>query len=131
MSKIQQKNILVIEDDESVQNVVKELLELLDYSVLTASNGENGIEQALTNKPDAILCDVMMPTIDGFEVLQKLKANAATRKIPFIFLTAKAESHFIERGLNSGAVFYVTKPFTITELSKTLEAALDHSYKIL
>ena len=119
----QNKKILVIEDDESIQNIIKELLELLDYTVVTANNGESGIEKTFTTKPDAILCDVMMPTIDGFEVLQKIKANDVTKDIPFIFLTAKAETQFVERGLNLGAVFYITKPFTIAELSLALETA--------
>ncbi len=117
------KKILVIEDDESVQNVIKELLELLDFCVITAANGETGIEKALTAKPDAILCDVMMPTIDGFEVLQKIKAENSTKNIPFIFLTAKAETQLIEKGLNAGAIFYIAKPFTIEELSSALETA--------
>jgi len=118
-----QKRILVIEDDESVQNIVKELLELLDYTVLTATNGEIGIELSLANKPDAILCDVMMPTIDGFEVLQKIKADKSTKDIPFIFLTAKADSQLVEKGLRAGAIFYIAKPFTIEELSSALETA--------
>ncbi|MDX2231598.1 MAG: response regulator [Leptolyngbyaceae cyanobacterium bins.349] len=109
------KKILVIEDEEFVRDNLVELLELEDYDVISAVNGLEGTQLAHTHLPDLILCDVMMPLLDGYQVLQALKQDAATATIPFVFLTAKSRLADIECGLAIGADAYLTKPYTATE----------------
>ena len=116
--------ILVIEDNEAVQDNIKELLELAGYAVETASNGKDGVTLAQRVSPDLILCDIMMPVMDGYGVLYILSKNPETAAIPFVFLTAKADAHDVRRGMNEGADDYITKPFEEIELLQAVETRL-------
>lgn len=113
------KTILLIEDNEIMRENTAEILELSNYKVLLADNGRNGIELAVNQKPDLIICDIAMPEVDGFEVLKKIKSSSA-KKIPFIFLTARAEKLEIINGITLGADEYITKPYDGEKLLKTV-----------
>ena len=124
------KSILVIEDNEAVRENLVEILELSNYKVFDAANGKIGVQKALNEKPDLIICDVMMPELDGFGVLHILEKNPQTATIPFIFLTAKAEKEDFRKGMNLGADDYITKPFDDVELLEAIEMRLKKSEKI-
>ncbi|MEB3336509.1 MAG: response regulator [Leptolyngbyaceae bacterium] len=125
------KRILVIEDEAQVRNNIKRILELEDFFVIAAENGRIGLALAQDTVPDLIICDVMMPEMDGYEVLEALKQNPSTATIPWIFLTAKAEKNDLRQGMELGADDYLTKPFLPGELLKAIatqfakKAALD------
>lgn len=118
------KTILIIEDDQDLRETTAELLELSNYKVLTAENGKTGIVKALKHTPDLIICDIMMPEIDGYEVLESLTLSENTKFTPFIFLTAKTEHYEIRKGMNMGADDYLTKPFEEEELLRSIETRL-------
>ncbi|MCM8569298.1 response regulator [Gramella jeungdoensis] len=118
------KKVLLIEDDVTVRENTAELLELSGYEVVTASNGKNGIEKAKQNLPDIIVCDIMMPEVDGYGVLQGLSKNPETLNIPFIFLSAKTEHKDIRKGMDLGADDYLTKPFEEEDLLSAIESRL-------
>ena len=124
------KTILVIEDNEEVRENLEEILELYGYTVVLAEDGKVGVEKAIEHQPDLILCDVMMPRLDGFGVLNILSKKPETASIPFIFLTAKAEKADFRRGMNLGADDYVTKPFYKDELLSVVETRLDKSNRL-
>jgi len=110
------KKILLIEDEENVRENILELLEAAGFEVIEAKNGYIGIDLAKAREPDLILCDVMMPEIDGFGVLTALRQDSVMASIPFIFLTAKATKTDFRQGMEMGADDYITKPFTRAEL---------------
>ncbi len=116
--------ILLIEDNIDVLETTEEILMLADYEVFTAKNGKQGVEQAKKHIPDLIICDVMMPELDGYGVLRILSKNPETCAIPFVFLTAKADRTDVRKGMNLGADDYITKPFDESELLETIEARL-------
>ncbi|MEQ6168811.1 response regulator [Ekhidna sp. MALMAid0563] len=116
--------ILVIEDQEDVRENIVELLELSNYQVDSAPNGKEGVKKALASPPNLILCDIMMPEMDGYEVLYILSKNPETTSLPFIFLTAKAEKTDFRKGMNMGADDYITKPFEEMELLGAIERRL-------
>ncbi len=118
------KKILIIEDNFEVRENTAEILELADFEVITAQNGKEGVELATADFPDLIICDIMMPELDGYGVLHILSKKETTRNIPFIFMTAKAEKSDIRKGMNLGADDYITKPFDDTELLDAVEARL-------
>jgi CheY-like chemotaxis protein len=118
------KKILIIEDNHDIRENISELLELSGYETLQAPNGLKGIESAYKNNPDLIICDIMMPEMDGYGVLNTLNKNIATAGIPFIFLTAKAEKSDFRKGLSMGADDYITKPFTDEELLHAVKMRL-------
>ena len=124
------KKILIIEDNMDVRENLEEILELADYEVTTAENGKIGVEKAEADPPDLILCDVMMPVLDGFGVLRILGRKQETADVPFIFLTAKAEKTDFRKGMNLGADDYLTKPFNDVELLDAIEMRLKKSEKI-
>ncbi|MFC4632970.1 response regulator transcription factor [Dokdonia ponticola] len=117
--------ILIIEDDRDILQNTAELLELEGYSTLTAANGKIGLEKTKLYSPDLILCDLRMPEMDGFSLLKHLKQDSDTKKIPFIFFSAKSELIEIKMGLDAGANDYVTKPFELEELLLSIENCLD------
>ncbi|HIK10551.1 MAG TPA: response regulator [Oscillatoriaceae cyanobacterium M33_DOE_052] len=119
------KTILVIEDDDRVRENILDLLEAEEYQALAAPNGIEGVQKATQYLPDLIICDVMMPELDGYGVIQALRKNEATATIPFIFLTAKAEKTDTRKGMELGADDYLTKPFTLEELLKAISARLE------
>ena len=118
------KKILLIEDNNDVRENTAEILSLAQYNVLTAKNGKEGVELALKEKPDLIICDIMMPVLDGHGVLHMLSKNDETSSIPFIFLTAKAERSDFRKGMEMGADDYLTKPFDDVELLNAIESRL-------
>ncbi|MBI1307366.1 MAG: response regulator [Bacteroidetes bacterium] len=118
------KRILVIEDNNEIRENLAEILELDGYEVLTAIDGKAGAQKAQEELPDLILCDIMMPNLDGYGVLHILSRNEATLRIPFIFLTAKAEKGDIRKGMSLGADDYIVKPFDETDLLTTVENKL-------
>ncbi|WP_192823461.1 response regulator [Rufibacter sp. LB8] len=116
--------ILIIEDNLDIRESSAEILELSGYDVMQAPDGKVGVDLALQHLPDLILCDIMMPEMDGFGVLYLLRKNQATATIPFIFLTAKAERVDIRKGMEMGADDYLTKPFDDMELLVAVESRL-------
>ncbi len=124
MYTLMNSNILLIDDNEDVRSNVAELLSLTGYRVLVAEDGKEGIELAKTFIPDLIVCDVMMPNIDGWGVKHILSKETRTRDIPFIFLTAKTEKADFRTAIELGANDYITKPFQTNELLNSIEAVL-------
>jgi CRP/FNR family cyclic AMP-dependent transcriptional regulator len=118
------KHILLIEDNNEIRENTAEILELAGYTVASAENGRKGIELALAKKPDIIVCDVMMPLLDGYGVLHLVQKNKDLAGTPFIFLTAKAERGDFRRGMEMGADDYITKPFSDIELLNAVESRL-------
>jgi len=118
------KTVLIIEDDTVLRENTAELLELSNYKVITACEGKTGIDIAKKQLPDIIVCDIMMPGLDGYETLKILAQNKTTKCIPFIFLSAKTEHRDIRKGMNMGADDYITKPFTEEELVSAIESRL-------
>ncbi len=118
------KRILLIEDDNALRENTAELLELSGYAIETAPNGRIGIGAALQSLPDIIICDIMMPEVDGYGVLQALSSDETTKNIPFIFLSAKTEHKEIRKGMDLGADDYLTKPFEEEDLISAIESRL-------
>ena len=121
------KKILIIEDNTEVRENVAEILELSNYEVAVADNGKKGVELALQQIPDLIVCDIMMPELDGYGVLHLLNKHIETYGIPFIFLTAKSEKTDLRKGMEMGADDYITKPFDGIELLNAIEVRLKKS----
>src|SRR5690606_711201 len=121
------KKILLIEDNAEVRENTSEILELANYEVITAENGKIGVELAQRERPDLIICDIMMPELDGYGVLHILGKKPETARIPFIFLTAKTEKSDIRKGMTLGADDYLTKPFDDTDLLNAIETRLKKS----
>ncbi|NOQ74338.1 MAG: response regulator [Crocinitomix sp.] len=118
------KKILIIEDNVFLRENTAELLQLAEYEVLIAKNGKVGIEMARTENPDLIICDIMMPNLDGYGVLSILNKNPKTACIPFVFLTAKSEKSDFRKGMNLGADDYIVKPFAESDLFEVIETRL-------
>jgi DNA-binding response OmpR family regulator len=118
------KSILVIDDNPDIRDNTAEILELAGYKTFTAENGKLGIDLAIKENPSVIVCDIMMPELDGYGVLHLLRKNPDTQNIPFIFLTAKTERTDFRRGMEMGADDYITKPFDDIELLNAIEIRL-------
>lgn len=118
------KKILVIEDEPDVKKGIKSLLEIYNYKVFTASDGLDAVAVAREIRPDLILCDIMMPEVDGYSVLNQLSKQEETKHIPFIFLTAKASREDVRSGMEQGADDYIIKPFKSEELLRAIEVRL-------
>jgi len=118
------KTILVIDDNTDIRENTAEILELAGYKTYTAENGKQGVEVAVKQKPSVIVCDIMMPELDGYGVLHLLRKNPETQNIPFIFLTAKTERGDFRKGMEMGADDYITKPFEDIELLNAVEVRL-------
>jgi DNA-binding NarL/FixJ family response regulator len=121
------KKILVIEDEPEMRRNITQLLGYHDYQALGAANGREGVEVARREMPDLILCDVMMPELDGYGVLQALQGEATLARTPFIFLTAKGEKNDLRSGMNLGADDYLTKPVAHADLLLAIETRLRRS----
>lgn len=118
------KKVLIIEDDSLLRESVAELLELSGYKVITASNGKKGLLSVKEETPDIVVCDIMMPELDGYGVLEALSGDKNLRQIPFIFVSAKTEHKEIRKGMDLGADDYLTKPFEEKELISAIESRL-------
>ncbi len=118
------KKILLIEDNDDIRENTAEILALANYKVITAANGKIGVEMAMQEIPDLIICDIMMPVLDGYGVLHAVQKNEAIKNTPFIFLTAKTERSDFRRSMEQGADDYITKPFDGTELLNAVDSRL-------
>lgn len=116
--------ILVIEDETAIRDNLRKFLMLEGYLVVTAVNGEIGLEMMGVHQPDLVLCDVMMPLMNGFEVVERMRRNVAFVHTPVIFLTASADRESMTHGLELGALDYVTKPFSLPELAGLIQQRL-------
>ena len=123
--------ILVIEDEQPLLNDIMEMLEYSSYDVSGTPDGNEALEFARQHRPDVILCDIMMPGIDGYEVLKQLRQHPLTATIPFIFITAKADRDSMRQGMNMGADDYLTKPFTFDELTTAIETRLQRQQAVV
>jgi len=123
------KTILIIEDNTITREITSKILTSAGYQVQEADNGRSGVELAVRYKPDLILCDIMMPELDGYGVLEQLGKNTDTAYIPFIFLTAKAERIDFRKGMDMGADDYLTKPFEKAELLNAIQSHLAKKQK--
>lgn len=118
------RRILIIDDTPDIRENIAEILSLAGYETFTAENGKKGVELAIQHLPDLIVCDIMMPELDGYGALHLLKRNPATEQIPFIFLTAKGDRSDFRKGMGMGADDYITKPFDDIELLDAIEVRL-------
>ncbi len=118
------KRILVVEDEAPILNGIKDTLELEDYEVITATDGQEGMRLALSVDSDVVLLDVMMPRMSGLELVAALRADPSTRAIPLLLLSAKAQTDDVQAGLAAGADGYVTKPFEPLDLIERVNALL-------
>jgi CRP/FNR family transcriptional regulator, polysaccharide utilization system transcription regulator len=118
------KKIVIIEDNDDVRENIAEILELSNYEVYAAPNGKEGVRIIKEKMPDLVLCDIMMPELDGYGVIKILASNPATQNIPFIFLSAKSEKEDFRSGMNLGADDYITKPFEDVQLLEAIELRL-------
>ncbi|MBC5863077.1 response regulator [Flavobacterium turcicum] len=121
--------IVVIEDNNDIRDSIVEILELANYEVILAKNGIEGVEIVMAELPDLILCDIMMPDLDGYGVLYLLAKNDKTSLIPFIFITAKSERTDLRKGMEMGADDYLVKPFGRLELLNAVEIRLNKKHK--
>ena len=121
------KKILVIEDDANIRESLVELLEMKSFTLLSADNGTDGLKLAQEQVPDLILCDVMMPGLNGYEVVEAIRKDSRLAKLPFIFLSAKAMDSDVEYGKNLGANSYLTKPFRAQDLFSVVDDLLDNN----
>ncbi|MEI6409865.1 MAG: response regulator [Bacteroidota bacterium] len=128
------KKILIVEDNEPVRENLREIMMLNGYQVVTAANGKEGVEMAVKELPDLILCDIMMPELDGYGVFQALSRQQFISEVPFIYLTSKSELENVRQGMSLGADDYVAKPFDVTALLLTIEKRLnksEHLHKVI
>jgi DNA-binding NarL/FixJ family response regulator len=121
------KRILIIDDEPAMRDNLRDVLELKDFQPVVAASGREGVATAKRHLPDLIVCDVTMPEMDGHQVLEALRADAATARIPFIFLTAKSERTDIRAGMNLGADDYLIKPVQVDELLDAIAARLERA----
>lgn len=118
------KKILVIEDDDVIRDNISDALNLYNYQIYTAINGRDGLQLAIKMSPDLILCDIKLPLLNGYEVLEALKNDENTQLIPFIFISTKSNQEDICKGMNLGADEYIIKPFLLLDLIKIVESKL-------
>jgi len=118
------RRLLVIDDHDDIRENIAEILSLAGYEAFTAENGKRGVEAAIKEQPDLVICDIMMPELDGYGVLHLLRKNPATEHIPLIFLTARTERADFRKGMEMGADDYITKPFDDIELLNAIEVRL-------
>lgn len=118
------QKILLVEDNLPIRENTSEMLELSDYAVVTACNGKEGLDMALDQIPDLILCDIQMPVMDGYHLLDLVRKESSLNKSRFVFFTASAEKKEIEQGMLRGADDYIVKPFTGEELLNKLKGLL-------
>jgi len=120
--------ILVMEDNEDINLLTKATLSFKGYNVLTSFNGEDGLKLLDSNDVDLVLLDVMMPDMDGYQVLEKIKQHPEKCNVPVVFVSAKTQQDEIQRGIDMGAVRYITKPFNPMDFLKEIEEILNSYY---
>ncbi|MGF1486314.1 MAG: response regulator transcription factor [Prochloraceae cyanobacterium] len=125
------KQLLLIDDDPNLILLVKDYLEFRGYQVLTAENGREALEILQESLPDMIICDVMMPEMDGHTLVQQIRKNSRTNWIPVLFLSAKGQSQDRVKGLNVGADVYMVKPFEPEELVAQVESSLKQANRLI
>lgn len=125
------KKILVIEDDARTRNMYLDGLENEGFEMISASNGNAGVQQAVSSLPDLVICDILMPDIDGFTVLNRLRQNPNTAIIPFIFLTGRGSQEDFRKGMESGADDYIAKPATVEQLLRAIAIRLEKKQAFL
>ena len=125
------KQLLLIDDDPNLILLVKDYLEFRGYKVTTAENGREALEVLQQQTPDMIICDVMMPEMDGYTLVQQIRNNASTNWIPVLFLSAKGQSQDRVKGLNMGADVYMVKPFEPEELVAQVESSLKQANRLI
>jgi diguanylate cyclase len=123
--------ILIIEDEPQIRENIQLILSLEGFSTITAKDGYEGLQMVEEHRPDIIICDVMMPNLDGYALLKVLRQQPATAEIPFIFLTAKTEYSNVREGMGLGADDYLTKPFEVSELLQVVSTQLEKRQKII
>jgi CheY-like chemotaxis protein len=116
--------VLVADDEEDIKVVLRMFLEAVGYEVITAFDGLDALEQIKSTKPDVVLMDIMMPVIDGIEVVRQMKATPGIRDIPVVMLTAAAQSDMVERAIQAGAADYIVKPFEPEAVQRAIEKVL-------
>lgn len=123
--------ILIIDDNKNLVEIISEMLAQEGYETVTAEDGASGIQKALTERPDLIICDIVMPKMDGYQTFKLIKQKFADQVIPFIFLTAKSNMYDLRTGMDIGADDYLTKPFTKDQLVNAVKARLEKAQKLL
>ncbi len=118
------QQILLIEDEPLVRESLEDVLSLEGYDLVTARDGRTGLKAIEARRPDLVICDINMPEMDGFSVLDTLREDPVTRNLPFIFLTARSSRADLRRGMELGADDFLTKPFTVEELTKAIDTRL-------
>lgn len=121
----QMPRVLVVEDDPQIARIVQIKLANNGYQVTLATDGGAGAREAVENPPDLVLLDIMMPVMDGYQVLRSIRANPSTSKVPVIMLTAKGQERDILTGLRDGATDYIVKPFSPAEVIARVDRALN------
>ncbi|AFY79179.1 MAG: response regulator transcription factor [Hydrococcus sp. C42_A2020_068] len=125
------KKLLLVDDDPNLILLVKDYLEFQGYEVITAENGREALEILENQTPDMIICDVMMPEMDGYALVEKVRQDSRTSWIPFMFLSAKGQSQDRVKGLNTGADVYMVKPFEPEELVAQVESSLKQAKRLM
>lgn len=124
-AKVARHRILVVDDDEHIQKSLSQYLEMEDFEVEVASSGQEALERAALQAFDLVLLDIMMPEMDGFEVVEILRAQEATSRVPIILLTARGQDTDVLKGYHLGVSSYLTKPFNLDELVETIRVVLE------
>ena len=119
--------VLVVDDDPVIMRLLEVNFEMEGYTVLTATDGEQALERVRSHGPDLVVCDIMMPKVNGLEVVERLRADESTKGLPVILLSAKAQASEVQKGLDAGADDYITKPFDPLELIERVQALLHAS----
>jgi len=125
------KQLMLVDDDPNLILLVKDYLEFRGYQVITAENGREALELLEEQVPDLIICDVMMPEMDGYTLVQHIRENTATEWVPVLFLSAKGQSQDRVKGLNTGADVYIVKPFEPEELVAQVESSLKQASRLI
>jgi two-component system alkaline phosphatase synthesis response regulator PhoP len=125
-SKAKRAKILVVDDEPNIIQTLQDRLEMNDYNVISACNGKEGLDKAINEKPDIILLDVIMPIMDGHEMLERLRKTEAGKNIAVIMLSARSQTDDIARASSCGIEDYIIKPFDLSELLAKIEAILEH-----
>ncbi|MCL2925717.1 MAG: response regulator, partial [Trichodesmium sp. MAG_R04] len=125
------KQLMLVDDDPNLILLVKDYLEFRGYQVITAGNGREALELLEQKIPDLIICDVMMPEMDGYSLVEHIRKNSATEWIPVLFLSAKGQSQDRVKGLNTGADVYIVKPFEPEELVAQVESSLKQASRLM